>query len=190
MDIIERLKKDRVNLQLRIKEWYDKGKDATALVHDYHELLNKLRSHGIKAEVKAEYLQKYFWDNKYKIASDKKIQLPIEQSKPEQPKHESIKPSQDSFILCLAWSELNSNESTPAQIKKVMDYFNELCLPLLDEDINHIDNRIEHIMRYEFKGSEESFRLLKLCTQFVLDAFAQTDFERFNIAIYGKKKNY
>ena len=70
---IERLKKDRMNLQLRIKKWYDKGKDATELVYNYHELLNKLRSHGIKAEAKAEYLQKHFWDNKYKIASNKNI---------------------------------------------------------------------------------------------------------------------
>ena len=181
---IERLKKDRMNLQLRIKKWYDKGKDATALVYTYHELLNKLRSHGIKAEAKAEYLQKHFWDNKYKIVSNKKIQLP------KQPKQKSIKPTQDSFILCLAWSKLNSNESAPTQIKKVMDYFNELCLPLIDEEVNHIDNRTEHILKYEFKGSEESFRLLKLCTQFVLDAFAQTDFEKFNIAIFGKKKNF
>jgi hypothetical protein len=29
-----------------------------------------------------------------------------------------------------------------------------------------------------------------MCTQFVLDAFAKTDFEKFNIAIYGKRKKY
>lgn len=181
---INKLKKQRLRLRDKIKAYDTKGKDAIQLVYEYHDLIEELKKYGVNHEIKATYLQKSYWDNKYKIANDKKIQLP------EQPKQESIKPFQDSFILCLAWSELNSNESAPTQIKKVMDYFNELCLPLLDEDINHIDNRIEHIMRYEFKGSEESFRLLKLCTQFVLDAFAQTDFERFNIAIYGKKKNY
>ena len=181
---INKLKKRRLRLRDKIKTYDTKGKDAIQLVYEYHDLIEELKKHGINHEIKATYLQKSYWDNKYKIAGDKKIQLP------EQPKQEPIKPSQDSFILCLAWSELNSNEPAPTQIKKVMDYFNELCLPLLDEDVNHIDNRTEHVMRYEFKGSEESFRLLKLCTQFVLDAFAQTDFERFNIAIYGKKKNY
>ena len=48
-------------------------------------------------------------------------------------------------------------------------------------------------MVYDFglmKGSEESFRLLKICTQFVLDTFAESDFDKFNIAVYGKRKNY
>jgi hypothetical protein len=49
---------------------------------------------------------------------------------------------------------------------------------------------MEHVKRYEFNGTEDSFRMLKMCTQFVLDAFAKTDFEKFNIAIYGKRKKY
>ena len=77
----------------------------------------------------------------------------------------------------------------PIQLQKVKDYFYELCLPVLDsEDRKVTDTLTEHILKYEFKGTEESFRLLKICTQFVLDAFAQTDFDKFNIAIYGKKK--
>ena len=61
---------------------------------------------------------------------------------------------------------------------------------ILDESHKVNEMYTEHILKYEFKGSEEAFRLLKICTQFVLDSFAETDFDKFNIAIYGKKKNF
>lgn len=183
---VNELKRKRINLQMRIKEWVDKGKNAKDLVNEYHILLDELRKNGIKAEIKADYLHKSYWENEPTKITPIKSNKIDQRIKAEEPR---IKPTQDSFILCLAWTDVIC-KSTPAQIKKVMDYFNELCLPLIDEEVNHIDNRTEHILKYEFKGSEESFRLLKLCTQFVLDAFAQTDFEKFNIAIFGKKKNF
>lgn len=182
---VNELKRKRSSLQTKIKEWVDRGKNAKDLVNEYHILLDELRKNGIKAEVRADYLHKSYWENESKNIPTKPHKID-QHTKEEKQK---VKPTQDSFILCLAWTDIIC-KSTPAQIKKVMDYFNELCLPLIDEEVNHIDNRTEHILRYEFKGSEESFRLLKLCTQFVLDAFAQTDFEKFNIAIFGKKKNF
>ena len=182
---VNELKRKRINLQMRIKEWVDKGKNAKDLVNEYHILLDELRKNGIKAEIKADYLHKSYWENEPQTIPTKSNKIDQHIKEEEQ----QIKPIQDSFILCLAWTDI-IYETTPAQIKKVIDYFNELCLPLIDEEVNHIDNRTEHILKYEFKGSEESFRLLKLCTQFVLDAFAQTDFEKFNIAIFGKKKNF
>lgn len=184
---INKLKKQRLRLRDKIKAYDAKGKDAVQLVYEYHDLIEELKKHGVNHEIKAAYLQKSYWDNKFKNSNQQDIK--VQPAKPQE-NPIPIKPIQDSFILCLAWSEMKSEEIAPTQIKKVMDYFNELCLPILDESVNHIDSRVEHVIRYEFKGSEESFRLLKLCTQFVLDSFAQSEFEKFNIAIYGKKKNY
>lgn len=184
MDINE-LKKKRTNLQIRIKEWVDKGKNAKELVDEYHILLDELRKNNVKVEIRADYLHKSYWEKESKNAPTKTHEI-NQHIKEEEP---NIKPTQDSFILCLAWTDI-IDKNTPEQINKVMDYFKELCLPLLDEEINNIDNRVEHVIRYEFKGSEESFRLLKICTQFILDSFAQSEFEKFNIAIYGKKKKY
>lgn len=184
MDINE-LKKKRTNLQIRIKEWVDKGKNAKDLVDEYHILLDELRKNNVKVEIRADYLHKSYWEKESKNIPTKTHEI-NQHIKEEEP---IIKPTQDSFTLCLAWTDI-TDKSTPEQIKKVMNYFEELCLPILDEDINNIDNRVEHVLRYEFKGSEESFRLLKICTQFILDSFAQSEFEKFNIAIYGKKKKY
>ena len=86
--------------------------------------------------------------------------------------------------------KLRFDENCIYENKKVKDYFKELGLPVIDESVGEIEDRVEHVLRYEFKGSEESFRMLKMCTQFVLDTFAKTDFEKFNIAIYGKRKKF
>jgi hypothetical protein len=160
----------------------DKGKDASELVNKLHDIIDELKELGFVAQIKADYLTKEYWS--------KKEQSKLENQEPPYTKEpqKKIKPNQDSFILCLAWS--SDNNETPEQVSKVEKYFEELALPVLDEDINIIGNRTEHVLRYEFKGSEDAFRLLKICTQFVLDAFAKSDFEKFNIAIYGKKKNY
>lgn len=185
MDINE-LKRRRLRLRDKIKTYDSKGKDASQLVHEYYELIEELKKYGINHEIKAQYLQKSYWENKFENASQSTQKNKSNIIKKEE---QIIKPNQDSFTLCLAWTDI-TDKSTPEQIKKVMNYFEELCLPILDEDINNIDNRVEHVLRYEFKGSEESFRLLKICTQFILDSFAQSEFEKFNIAIYGKKKKY
>lgn len=178
---IDSLKKRRESLKIKIRSWIKKNKDVKPLVIEYNEIVNKLKELGIKAEVKADYLQLSYWDSFE--AKDLNLQ-PTEKNN-----IIKIQPKQDSFILCLAWStDLQNN--TPVQVSKVLTYFNELGLTNIDEEVGEIENRIEHIIKYEFKGTEEAFRMLKTCTQFVLDSFAQTDFDKFNIAIYGKKKKF
>lgn len=185
---INDLKRERANLQARIKDWYDKGKNAKELVYKFHEISDELIRKGVNVTYRAEYFNLDFWDKFEGKQPTKEVKsTPQPNIIQEEPK--PIKPNQDSYILCLAWTASLQNE-TPEQVTKVQDYFNELGLPLLDEEVGEIDNRMEHVLRYEFKGSEESFRLLKMCTQFVLDAFAKTDFEKFNIAIFGKKKKF
>lgn len=176
---VEELKKKRTYLYMKIRKYYNAGKNAKDIVYEYHNILDELRRCGVKVEVKTNYLTKEYWQDHPSLVTP---QNKVQKSKP-------IKPSQDSFILSLAWVSGNNNEK-PEQVKKVQDYFNELGLQIIDESVGEIETRMEHVMRYEFKGSEESFRMLKMCTQFVLDTFAKTDFEKFNIAIYGKKKKY
>lgn len=181
MEDISTLKRKRINLQLRIKEWVDKGKNARDLVVEYHQILNQLKEFGIKVENRADYLQLEYWDKEPSLKPTKTPPIqPIVQS--------DATPTKHSYTLCLAWVE-QSNE-TPIQVQKVKDYFEELCLKSMGTDTRKVDEKTEYVLKYEFEGSDESFRMLKICTQFVLDTFAQSDFDRFNIAVYGKKKNY
>lgn len=193
---IKKLKHERAKLQLKIKDWHDKGKNAKELVYRFHEIQDELQKLGYNVGFRADYFKKEYWDNFVETPKPEKVKK--EKPKPKPTKtvqtvlpepEEQIKPLQDSFILCLAWSASLQNE-TPEQVTKVMEYFSELGLPIIDESVGEIDSRMEHVKRYEFNGTEDSFRMLKMCTQFVLDAFAKTDFEKFNIAIYGKRKKY
>ena len=46
----------------------------------------------------------------------------------------------------------------------------------------------EYVSKYEWVGDEESFKILKYSAQFILDTVSKNDYEKFNIAVYGKKK--
>lgn len=87
------------------------------------------------------------------------------------------------YVISLAWSEdkeININET----IDKIREYFNDLNISELS--LSH--NNKEHVIKYEFKGSDKSFRIVKRSAQFLLDSISKTDYEKFNIAVYGKKK--
>lgn len=189
---IKKLKTKRFNLREKIRKYMKNGKNAKHLVIEFHEVIEKLREYGFNATIEKDYLQTEYWDNfalekPIKSQKDNKIK-PTPVPKPIQ--NTDIKIDNKSFSLCLAWTSLD-NFPTPIQINKVKGYFDELCLKVEDESSKIVSpGCTEHILRYEFEGSEESFRLLKICTQFVLDSFAESDFDKFNIAVYGKRKNY
>lgn len=175
------LKRKRESLKMRIRCCMRKNQNPYELVVEYQQVISDLRKLGLNVETHVDYLKVEYWD-KLKNERSNNISLTTETI-------DNIKPLQDSFILCLAWTASMQNE-IPEQVKKVIDYFKELELPLIDEEVGEINQRMEHVMRYEFKGTDDAFRLLKICVQFVLDSFAQTDFDKFNIAVYGKKKKY
>lgn len=190
---IDDLQRKRFNLQIRIKDWVDSGKDARELVKEYNQMVDTLRAAGVKAEIRAEYLKMEYWDKSYKPAQ-KSIQstnIPkYPQRENEEIKQEKNDKKSDSFILCLAWTSIDSF-AIPVQVQKVKEYFGELGMDIEAEENKPCGaNCTEHILKYKFEGSEDSFRLLKICTQFVLDSFAESDFDRFNIAVFGKRKNY
>jgi hypothetical protein len=184
---IDELQRRRSNLQIRIKDWLDSGKNAIELVKEYHEIIDRLAELGVKAEFRAEYLKLEYWGE-----TPKQSPKPVSQTPPppiKEPEVEKVQPKlHHIYTLNLAWVETDNN--IPIQVQKVKSYFKDLCLKCNGEDVVQAANGTEHVLKYEFEGTEESFRLLKVCTQFVLDSFAQTDFDKFNIAVFGKKRPY
>jgi hypothetical protein len=179
---IKKLKTRRLNLRKKIYAYIEKGKNARDVVIEFNEVIKKLRLLGVNASSRKDYLQVEYWDN-FKESKPVKKKASVAKAK----KSSGL---QDSFSLSLAWTSID-NCPTPVQVQKVKEYFEELCMELENESSKTCSpGCTEHILRYKFKGSEESFRLLKICTQFVLDTFAESDFDKFNIAVYGKRKNY
>ena len=92
----------------------------------------------------------------------------------------------------MAWTEssLKNQQNFNGTINKVTEYLDTLGLKKVEEDFNEISNTIEKIVKYEFEGNDQSFQIVKLGTTYLLDMIAKNEYEKINIAIYGKKRNY
>lgn len=182
--IVKKLRSRRFYLRDKIRSLKNKNQNARDYVIEYLDILEQLKSFGIKAENHTDYLQLEYWD-KQPTSNKHAIQkTPKEQTTNQKPIKNT---SEEKYTLCLAWTEVSGAE-LPVQIAYVKEYFNDLCLKCISDDVNEIKKGYaEHILKYEYKGTEDAFRMLKLCVQFVLDTFAKSDFDKFNIAIYGRK---
>lgn len=172
---IKKLQDKRFYLRDKIRSYVKDQKNAYEIVLEYHNILSQLRDHGVHVENRADYLQLEYWVKS--VTNEERVNIQNDSKN-------------NYFSLCLAWTSINGCQ-VPTQVKIVKEYFDELGLKLDDEDIRQTNaGYSEYVLKYEFEGPEESFRLLKICTQFILDTFAETDFDKFNIAVYGKRKNY
>ena len=187
-DKIKELKRKRDNLNIRIRDYVAKGKNAYPLVVDFNDITKELNKLGCKVFIGSDVLKLENWkDGKYI-----KNPTPTPQTKSSNSSNSSNSSPQPStthhWILNLAWTE-KKEDSELIQIQKVKEFFKELCLTKIACEKRQVNSTtIEYILKYEYCGTEDAFRLLKSCTQFMLDSFAETDYDKFNIAIYGKKK--
>ena len=193
---IDKIKKRRDSLKLTIREKYMKKKPAYKWVKELDELTKQLNEIGSNVSIQVDYMKLEnwtesgykFWDEKDMVPVASPV-IPFDQipKSTNQKSKQKTKPVEE-YNICLAWRE-KVGSSKPVQVQKVEEFFGDLCLKRVDFETNKIGGDVaEYILKYEYPGTEDAFRLLKMCTQFVLDAFAQSDYDNFNIAIYGKKK--
>lgn len=105
----------------------------------------------------------------------------------EDPKPKNI-PSLNKHTISLAWTESPSQDISNT-IDKIKEYFDDLGIEAVEQDDYDSGAGIEHKIKYEFEGDERSFKILKYSAQFLLDTISNTDYEKFNIAIFGKKQS-
>ena len=157
---INKIKRKRMNLRTKIREYINKGKDVSDLYNQYINILNELKSVGVKVSTKetTAYLKNL---NKPKfINPNNKINIEIENNY---------------YILNLAWT----GEESIIGIDK---YLNHIGLQYLEvEDFGE-----EHIAKYKYIGEDNGFNVIKKSTQYILDSFVSNQ----NINVYGKKLNY
>jgi hypothetical protein len=105
----------------------------------------------------------------------------------EDPQPKNI-PVLNKHIISLAWTESPSQDISNT-IDKIKEYFDDLGIEAVEQDDYNSGAGIEHKIKYEFEGDERSFKILKYSAQFLLDTISNTDYEKFNIAIFGKKQS-
>ena len=104
-----------------------------------------------------------------------------------QPKISTVPPKKSKYIISLAWTEDNTH-NLKNTIDVIKEYFDDLDLKNIDTEQFDKGNVTEYVSKYEWVGDDESFKILKYSSQFILDTVSKSDYEKFNIAIYGKKK--
>lgn len=173
---IKNIKKVRYKLREKITKCIDKNiktNEVKEMVLEYHNLTKQLEDAGCKVSMKLDYLKLDYWDNIYE---KEHVYIPIVKNKQDYQK----------YTISLAWTE-TPNQSISDTINKIKEYFDDMDIKEIDRDTYKNGNNIENIIKYEFDGDDGSFKILKYSAQFLLDTISNTDYEKFNIAIYGKK---
>lgn len=196
------LKHRRGQLKTIIRNYIERKRYVYDKVLEFIELTKKLNSYGCKLSCDNEYVKLENWEKggkfyhclEYpktnseetsrvrttKVGSTPKVGSPKVGPTPndEQPK---------TYILCLAWTD-NKGDGESKQVKEIKSLINTLYMKLVDTEEVTNGDRVDHILKYEFVGTHDAFSLLKQVLQWVADSFAVNEMDKFNVAVYGKKK--
>ncbi len=204
---INTLKKLRDKCKFRIQATKDKPTHRNRNIKrviDLYDITEKLKSEGRKVNIEADYYTYEYWGITEDIVNDVKkhpekytsdnkriINKPIPQPKTtissSITKNIQQLPKKSKYIISLAWTEDNVH-NLKNTIDIIKEYFDDLELKDIGTEQFNKGNIIEYVSKYEWVGDDESFKILKYSAQFILDTVSKNDYEKFNIAIYGKKK--
>lgn len=166
-------------------------------VIELYDLTKKLRSVGKRVSDDADWLKYEYWGITEDVVNDVKkhpekyisssnVKKPVNKQII-QPKISIAPPKKNKYIISLAWTEDNTH-NLKNTIDVIKEYFDDLDLKNVGTEQFDKGNVTEYVSKYEWVGDDESFKILKYSSQFILDTVSKSDYEKFNIAIYGKKK--
>ena len=159
---------------------YDK---ARQYAEEYQRITRILNENGRKLDNN----NPRFHPETYMVTGSPKDDIIADNCIKEDPKPKNI-PSLNKHTISLAWTESPSQDISNT-IDKIKEYFDDLGIEAVEQDDYYSGAGIEHKIKYEFEGDERSFKILKYSAQFLLDTISNTDYEKFNIAIFGKKQS-
>lgn len=197
---IDALKKLRDKYKFRIQATKDKPAHRNRNIKrviDLYDITEKLKSEGRKVNIEADYYTYEYWGITEDVVNDVKkhpekyisssnVKKPINKQIT-QPKISIAPPKKSKYIISLAWTEDNTH-NLKNTIDVIKEYFDDLDLKNVGTEQFDKGNVTEYVSKYEWVGDDESFKILKYSSQFILDTVSKSDYEKFNIAIYGKKK--
>ena len=91
------------------------------------------------------------------------------------------------YKITLAWTEKPGHE-TGDTIKIIDDYLIENGAKKIEDTLADFDEHTEVMRSYEWIGDDKEFTILRKSANYILDVFAASQYEKFNISIFGNKK--
>jgi len=191
MDNIQDLKRKHYNVKEVLKERVKNGKDVKDKVEEYLEICKQLRAAGVEVNDSSprvlEALRRCGIKDTDKVTSSERIESTINRSFKSTPKP-TIQTIEDSiYKITLAWTERPGHEPNNT-IKIIEDYLTENGAKMIEDTLAEFDGYTEVMRSYEWTGGDKEFTILRKSANYILDVFAENQYEKFNISIFGNKK--
>lgn len=195
MDKIQDLKRKHFRIKENIKNHIRRKTDYSELLKQYIEICDQLKKEGVEVNDTSSYikqaLQSYTLDKKENSQKNSNNNFDINQKSlfqitlpppPEQPQTiESL------YKITVAWTERPGHEPDTT-LKIIDDYLKENGATVFDNTEADFDGYKEIMRSYEWTGGEREFKILRRSANYILDVFAASQYEKFNISIFGSKK--
>jgi hypothetical protein len=184
MNDIKELRHKLTKLRDRVRFGNLRGADTYKYVLEYHEIMDDIKKLGGRTQTACDYLDPKSYvqiDGKWVYKGNKKTKV-VPQKTTNNIIDKQLVPQHKTYTLSILW--ISSDETKPDIIDRIGDYFNSVGVKYIKENTTQNGNQYEHILKYSFNGDDQSFKLLKRCTQFLLDELSTT--KEFNIEIFGK----
>lgn len=184
MDNIQDLKRKHYNVKEVLKERVKNGKDVKDKVQEYLQICDELRSLGVEVNDSSPRVLEALKLAGVIDSPHKSSTPPVVESAPI-----TTPPQQESFLykITLAWTE-RPGHTPDNTIQIIENYLKENGATLTDSTSADFDGYNEIMKTYEWSGGDKEFAILRRSANYILDIFAENQYEKYNISIFGCKK--
>lgn len=195
MDKIQELKEKHYKIKEIIKARVKSGRDVKEKVKEYLEIVEQLRAEGIEVNDSSKRISEAI--KQCAIPTSTTTQHPVKQvfeHRQVNPIHQPTpistlppEPEVSIYKITLAWTERPGHEPDNT-LKIIENYLTENGARMVDKSSADFDEYKENMRSYEWEGDDKEFNILRKSANYILDVFAQNQYEKFNISIFGNKK--
>lgn len=180
MSDIQELKKKHYNIKEVIKNHIRRGTDVSKKVDEYLKIVQELKDNGIEVNDTSSYIQQAL--RGHHTQKFQKVDVV------NQPTQEPISvPEMSLYRITLAWTERPGREPDNT-IQIIENYLKENGARYVEGSHADFDEYKENMRSYEWEGDDKEFTILRRSANYILDVFAENQYEKFNISIFGNKK--
>lgn len=181
MDKIQELKRKHYNVKEVLKERIKNGKEVQDKVDEYLDIVKELRKLGVEVNDSSPRVLEAL--EKCGVKSINCVSPMQEIIQPPQPEP----PLVSIYRITLAWTERPGKEPDNT-VQIIENYLKENDATFVDESDADFDDYVEHMRSYEWSGDDKEFKILRKSANYILEVFAENQYEKFNISIFGNKK--
>lgn len=189
MDNIQELKKRHFRIKENIKNHIRRKTDYNEYVQEYLNIVKELKAAGVEVSDTSSYIKQAIenYENTNNISSSGQVESVISGEFKNNPEPTTQTIEDSIYKITLAWTERPGREPDNT-IQIIENYLKENGAKEIDNTSADFDEYKEIMRSYEWVGGDKEFTILRKSANYILDVFAENQYEKFNISIFGNKK--